>query len=272
VSSTSSLTPEALGSEAQRDRRQRILDTAMTLATRGGFDAVQMRAVADGAGVALGTLYRYFPSKVHLLVSALAAELTRINVKLEHTEIPGATGADRVVDVLTRTTRSLQREPHLTEALTRAFVFADAGVGPDIDQVAVQVQRLLLRAMRDGVATRDPEPPSEEEAAIVNVIGDVWFASLTRSQLAVRSTSTSTATRLGTCRSTSSRPKSPRSSPPDIRCTTRVPISRTCSGAERISAVPVSVTPRSSKYSSPSSTRQVIRRSRSRFLIFCELP
>ena len=100
-------------------------------------------------------------------VSALAAELTRINVKLEHTEIPGATGADRVVDVLTRTTRSLQREPHLTEALTRAFVFADAGVGPDIDQVAVQVQRLLLRAMRDGVATRDPEPPSEEEAAIV---------------------------------------------------------------------------------------------------------
>ena len=180
MSSTSSLTPEALGSEAQRDRRQRILDTAMALATRGGFDAVQMRAVADGAGVALGTLYRYFPSKVHLLVSALAAELTRINVKLEHTEIPGATGADRVVDVLTRTTRSLQREPHLTEALTRAFVFADAGVGPDIDQVAVQVQRLLLRAMRDGVATRDPEPPSEEEAAIVHVIGDVWFASLTR--------------------------------------------------------------------------------------------
>ena len=31
-----------------------------------------MRAVADRADVALGTLYRYFPSKIHLLVSALA--------------------------------------------------------------------------------------------------------------------------------------------------------------------------------------------------------
>ncbi len=36
-----------------------------------------MRAVAEGAGVALGTLYRYFPSKVHLLVCALETELRR---------------------------------------------------------------------------------------------------------------------------------------------------------------------------------------------------
>ena len=28
-----------------------------------------MRAVAERADVALGTLYRYFPSKIHLLVS-----------------------------------------------------------------------------------------------------------------------------------------------------------------------------------------------------------
>ena len=44
----------------------------MSLASKGGFDAVQMRAVAEQADVALGTLYRYFPSKIHLLVSALA--------------------------------------------------------------------------------------------------------------------------------------------------------------------------------------------------------
>ena len=33
-----------------------------------------MRAVAERADVALGTLYRYFPSKIHLLVSALAGQ------------------------------------------------------------------------------------------------------------------------------------------------------------------------------------------------------
>ena len=38
-----------------------------------------MRAVAERADVALGTLYRYFPSKIHLLVSALAREFEQAN-------------------------------------------------------------------------------------------------------------------------------------------------------------------------------------------------
>ncbi len=40
-----------------------------------------MRAVAERADVAVGTLYRYFPSKVHLLVSALGREFARIEGK-----------------------------------------------------------------------------------------------------------------------------------------------------------------------------------------------
>ena len=66
---------EELGSSAQRERRKRILDATIDLASQGGFDAVQMRAVADRAEVALGTLYRYFPSKIHLLVSALGRDI-----------------------------------------------------------------------------------------------------------------------------------------------------------------------------------------------------
>ena len=48
------------------------------IASKGGYEAVQMRAVAERADVAVGTLYRYFPSKVHLLVSALGREFERI--------------------------------------------------------------------------------------------------------------------------------------------------------------------------------------------------
>ena len=77
MSSANSLTVEELGSAAQRDRRKRILDATIALASKGGFDAVQMRAVAEQADVALGTLYRYFPSKIHLLVSALGREFER---------------------------------------------------------------------------------------------------------------------------------------------------------------------------------------------------
>ena len=41
----------------------------------GGFDGLAMRDVATTADVALGTLYRYFPSKEYLLVSMMADEV-----------------------------------------------------------------------------------------------------------------------------------------------------------------------------------------------------
>src|SRR6266851_5779195 len=100
-----------LGSAAQRDRRKRILDATLALASKGGYDAVQMRTVAQRADVALGTLYRYFPSKIHLLVSGLAREFERTQEKLDRTPIPGETPYDRMLYVLGRITRSMHGEP-----------------------------------------------------------------------------------------------------------------------------------------------------------------
>ncbi len=75
------LTEDDLSSNAQKERRKRILDATLALASKGGYEAVQMRAVAERADVAVGTLYRYFPSKVHLLVSALGREFARIEAR-----------------------------------------------------------------------------------------------------------------------------------------------------------------------------------------------
>src|SRR3954453_21732087 len=123
VSSANSLAVEDLGSAAQRDRRKRILDATIALASQGGFDAVQMRGVAEPADVALGTLYRFFPTKIHLLVSALQREFERSEAALRDRPVSGETAADRVVNVLRKTTRGMQSDPQLTEALTRAFMF-----------------------------------------------------------------------------------------------------------------------------------------------------
>jgi AcrR family transcriptional regulator len=173
-----SLTREGLTSPAQRERHRRILDATITLASEGGFDAVQMRVVADRAGVALGTLYRYFPSKIHLLVSALGHELERANHAAERHPAPGDAPADRVMHVLGGTTRALQRDPHLTEALTRAFMFADASVAAETDFVERQVTALLLRAMRpDGAEASGDRTRSVE---VARVVGDVWLAGLVK--------------------------------------------------------------------------------------------
>jgi TetR/AcrR family transcriptional regulator, cholesterol catabolism regulator len=181
MSSLNSLTYDDLGSAAQRERRKRILDAAIALASKGGFEQMQMRAVAERADVALGTLYRYFPSKIHLLVSALAMQFEQARENFDRKPIPGDTPADRVMYVLGRTTRTLQRDPNLTEALTRAFMFADASVANEIHVVGMHVTRMLMAAMRDPSEVANsatPPEPTEEEIAITKVIGDVWLASL----------------------------------------------------------------------------------------------
>jgi AcrR family transcriptional regulator len=164
-------TDAELGSAAQRDRRKRILDATLALASKGGYEAVQMRTVAQRADVALGTLYRYFPSKIHLLVSGLAREFERLQEKLNRAPIPGDTPYDRMLYVLSRMTRSMQREPMLAEAMTRAFMFADPSAAAEVNAVAALMERMLTDAMHD-------DKPTADERAIARVIGDVWLSNL----------------------------------------------------------------------------------------------
>src|SRR3974377_2537409 len=96
------------GSAAQRDRHRRILDATLALASKGGYEAVQMRTVAERADVALGTLYRYFPSKIHLLVGALTQEFEQLQEKLDRRPIPGGTPDDPMRYGLSRGPRRLR--------------------------------------------------------------------------------------------------------------------------------------------------------------------
>ncbi|MEO9138548.1 MAG: cholesterol catabolism transcriptional regulator KstR [Jatrophihabitans sp.] len=170
--SASESTPaEELGSSAQRDRRKRILDATLALGSKGGYDAVQMRAVAERADVALGTLYRYFPSKIHLLVSAMARELEKVRERTERVTIPGDNAYERLMFILTRITKGMQRDPNLAEAMTRAFMFADASAAAEVDAVGQLTDRMIARALNDG-------DPTEEQLAIARVISDVWLSNL----------------------------------------------------------------------------------------------
>src|SRR6516165_6480616 len=159
------------GSAAQRERRKRILDATLALASKGGYEAVQMRTVAERADVALGTLYRYFPSKIHLLVGALTEEFEQMQEKLDRKPIPGDTPTERMLYVLSRVTRTMQRDPMLTEAMTRAFMFADPSAANEVNTVARQMVRMFTKAMHDG-------EPSADDIAIARVIGDVWLSNL----------------------------------------------------------------------------------------------
>ena len=73
--------------------------------------------------------------------------------------------------VLGRMTRNMQRSPMLTEAITRAFMFADPSAANEVNAVAGLMVRMLTRALHEG-------EPTPDEAAIVRIIGDVWLSNL----------------------------------------------------------------------------------------------
>jgi AcrR family transcriptional regulator len=54
-------------------RHDAILAAACRIAAEGGMGAVQIASVAERAGVAAGTIYRYFPSKTDLVAALVAA-------------------------------------------------------------------------------------------------------------------------------------------------------------------------------------------------------
>lgn len=53
--------------------KEEILEVSRTIAAREGITAVNMRTVAAGCGIALGSLYNYFASKAELLSATVEA-------------------------------------------------------------------------------------------------------------------------------------------------------------------------------------------------------
>jgi AcrR family transcriptional regulator len=159
--------------ERQAARRDRVVRAALALAEAGGYEAVQMRDVATRARVALGTLYRYFSSKDHLLVTCLADWTRAFQRRLAARPPRGATATERVVDVLKRAADALERSPKLMEAFVTALTSLSAADAAGLGEAA-EVYRLLHEIVTDAMG--EEAPPSR--GAVVRVIGEVWLAAL----------------------------------------------------------------------------------------------
>lgn len=151
----------------QTQRRRRIVQTAAALAVRGGVEAMQMRSVAERAGVALGTLYRYFPSKMDLVVAVVTEELDLLEGGIVRRPPTADTAAGRAVDVLLRATRGLIREPELADALVRSLIMAEVKIELD-----VRITDLVWRVATGNLVAARPADTVEETTSVDEVDRD----------------------------------------------------------------------------------------------------
>ena len=162
---------------SQLKRMRRIVDAAVELGARGGFDAVRLRDVADGSGVALGTLYNYFRSKEDLLLFALLEEVEGLEQALRAQPAVGRTPLARVINLFERATQGLTRRPPLARALVRAMTVGDADTALKIAALHLRVEGMIVAAMGGD---------SPRERQIAATLMHVWFSSLVGWSVGVR--------------------------------------------------------------------------------------
>lgn len=155
----------------QRARRVRIVQAAMSQASSKDFERVQMHEVAEAAGVAIGTLYRYFPSKAHLFVGVMAHQLQTLSERLEQNPPSGGTPASRVFDTLWRANRYLLDHPTLAAATIQSVQGANVETAPEVRVIDSSILEVLARVLR-------VQQPTAELAGIIRILIMMWFGIL----------------------------------------------------------------------------------------------
>ena len=160
------------------ERARRIVESAVELAEKGGFEAVRLRDVASHAGVALGTLYRRFRSKEDLLLAALEQGVGDLEQRMIRRPPKGDTRLERVTNFFQAATRALCRRPNLARAMIRAVATGDPELTQKMASFHARVGDFVTMALRGAEAPDEALAPTDEERALARSLQMVWFAAL----------------------------------------------------------------------------------------------
>jgi len=111
-------------------REQHILCCAAQLFSRRHYHEVRMEDVAAQAGVAKGTLYRYFEDKDDLYRALTIHGLDRLMEESQaHIAGPGRP-EDRLLAYITGVVRFYERQPYFLDLIARVAGFSGNGMSP----------------------------------------------------------------------------------------------------------------------------------------------
>lgn len=127
--------------------RAEILQAARAVFEERGFEEATMREIAKGAGVAVGTLFNYFPDKTALLFAALHDDIERTKSECLATLPSNEAG---VTSLLVHAAMTFYRHyaarPALSRTLLEKSLFATGEAGEAFrDQVSEVAAALAVR-------------------------------------------------------------------------------------------------------------------------------
>jgi AcrR family transcriptional regulator len=141
-------------------RHDAIIAAARDIASEGGMAAVQIVPVAQRAGVAAGTVYRYFPAKIDL-VAALLGEISNAEIDALRRAADAAPGplSALAASIMTFASRAL-RDRRL------AYAAIAEPIDAELDEVRLSYRQALAEefAQRIAVASKGSHLPDQDAA------------------------------------------------------------------------------------------------------------
>ena len=151
--------------------RQRILNAALQLAIEGGYDALQVRAISERAGVSSRTIYAHFPSLESLLIVAVADQSGDLYRRFTESPPKGRTPAARVQKLISQLNVTMTANRTLTVALLRALLSGKPDVVQHVRNFSDVLQALLASAIA-------PHGPTAADRETSEILQSIWFTAL----------------------------------------------------------------------------------------------
>ncbi len=147
-----------LRQQQKEETRSIILDSARHIFARNGFEKTTIRAVAQRAGVGLGTIFNYFPNKQALLVASL---LDDINQTMTHALqiLPAETSIKEKLLHLSRAFFGYYAQnPSLSRTLIKESMFVDAEWAELLTQDRVNFVQFVTQLLEEAKTSGELGP------------------------------------------------------------------------------------------------------------------
>lgn len=162
----------------QAEARQCILEAARNAFETDGYDGASMRQIASASGVAVGTLFNYFPDKPALLHEALREDLEEI-VRAVVADLKESDTPTSLPQLFTEVARPFFSyycgRPELSMVLLRESLFVP---GPANEPFREQVERVVIATSVQIEAMQRADllsPDASSEAIVLAFLSHYYF-------------------------------------------------------------------------------------------------
>jgi AcrR family transcriptional regulator len=167
------------GRKRSEESRMAILVAAFELVGEAGYAGLTIEGIANRAGCGKQTIYRWWPSRAHVLLEALA-----VKADLYITNVDHGSYTDDVRTFLEDTFR-LGRQQRVADILR--VLMAEAQINEEFGQLFrsafLQRRRDALQVVLDRARTRGDLPPRPAASTVLDIVfGTLWYRLLATRQ------------------------------------------------------------------------------------------